>query len=72
MESLDAKDYVAQIAYALEDPLFSNWFQTSQEYYESLSFANFMSKVCICWLPPGWEKEFIVVIVVLVQIMKLE
>jgi hypothetical protein len=56
-ENLDAKDYVTQTAYAFEDPLFSDWFQTSQEYYESLSFADFMSRVRARWLTPGWEKE---------------
>jgi len=40
-DSLDAKDYVVQIACTFEDPLFSNWFQTSQDYYESLSFSDF-------------------------------
>ncbi|KAF8232567.1 hypothetical protein L208DRAFT_1044210, partial [Tricholoma matsutake] len=40
-----------------EDPPFSDWFQTSQEYYESLSFPDFMSRVRAHWLTPGWEKE---------------
>ncbi|KAF8235723.1 hypothetical protein L208DRAFT_1094587, partial [Tricholoma matsutake] len=56
-ENLNAKDYIAQIAYAFKDPLSSDWFQTSQEYYESLSFMEFMSRVRGCWLTPGWEKE---------------
>ncbi|KAF8218708.1 hypothetical protein L208DRAFT_995363, partial [Tricholoma matsutake] len=56
-ENLNAKDYVAQIAYAFKDLLFSDWFQTSQEYYKSLSFTEFMSRVRGRWLTPGWEKE---------------
>ncbi|KAF8231617.1 hypothetical protein L208DRAFT_1276214 [Tricholoma matsutake] len=56
-ENLNAKDYVAQIAYAFKDPLFSDWFQTSQEYYKSLSFTEFVSRVRGCWLTLGWEKE---------------
>ncbi|KAF8240300.1 hypothetical protein L208DRAFT_1113073, partial [Tricholoma matsutake] len=45
------------IAYAFEDPLFSDWFQTSQTYYEGLSFSEFMAKVRSHWLAAGWEKD---------------
>lgn len=51
------KDYIAHIAYAFEDPLFSDWFQTSQTYYGGLSFAEFMNKIRSHWLAAGWEKD---------------
>ena len=49
--------YVTHIAYSFEDPLFSNWFQTSQTFYKSLSFPEFMVKVHSHWLTTGWEKD---------------
>ncbi|KAF8234067.1 hypothetical protein L208DRAFT_1263755 [Tricholoma matsutake] len=56
-ENLKSSDYVAHIAYAFEDPLFSDWFQTSHSYYEGLSFNEFMTKIHAHWLAAGWEKE---------------
>lgn len=56
-ENLPKANYVAHIAYAFEDSLFSDWFQTSWNYYEKLSFTEFMTKVHAHWLTAGWEKE---------------
>lgn len=56
-ENLAKAEYVVHIAYVFEDPLFSDWFQTSQSYYKKLSFAEFMAEVHAQWLTVGWEKE---------------
>lgn len=58
-ENLAKAEYVAHIAYVFEDPLFSDWFQTSQSYYKKLSFTEFMTQVCTRWLTAGWKKELI-------------
>lgn len=56
-ENLAKAEYVVHIAYTFEDPLFSDWFQMSQTYYEKLTFTEFMTKVCARWLVAGWEKD---------------
>jgi hypothetical protein len=40
-----------------EDLLFSDWFQMSQTYYKKLTFTEFTTKVCACWLAASWEKD---------------
>jgi len=50
-DSLNAKNFVDHIVYSLEDPLFSDWYQSQQELLSPPSFLEFMAKVCACWLP---------------------
>lgn len=50
-DGLLAKTFVDHIVYSFEDPLFSDGYQSQQDILSTLSFAEFMTKVCERWLP---------------------
>jgi hypothetical protein len=56
-DGLNAANYVDHIVYSFKDPLFSNWYQSQQELLSVLSFADFMVKVHLCWLPKCWQQD---------------
>jgi hypothetical protein len=56
-DGLDAAGYVDHIIYSFEDSLFSNWYQSQQELLSVFSFADFMAKVHLRWLPKHWQQD---------------
>ncbi|KAF9228970.1 hypothetical protein BS17DRAFT_691775, partial [Gyrodon lividus] len=48
------------IAWNLQDTQIQDWYINNNKWLNELSFANFIAKVCNCWLPCDWAENVVI------------
>jgi hypothetical protein len=54
-DGLEPEDYVKKMAGAFQDDLISDWYWTSADRFNAMSFETFMDEVKEKWLKSRWE-----------------